>query len=151
MTDTLDYEFVSDVVPDDDAPDRCIVCGNPTPPYGGRGARPKYCEDHKRNRKGASGDRKPNPKIASGMADLYRMIALGVSILDSDDGMVIADGADRLGEAWAELASKDAKVKCALERMLTGSGWAGVIGAHAMVGFPIAVKHGLVPGMGSNG
>jgi len=83
----------------DDAPYRCEDCGAPLT-YGGKGRKPRVCSAknggvcHKTGRQRAPRAMSPkSASIAKGIADLYRMVGLGVAMFDQHDGMVITDGA----------------------------------------------------------
>lgn len=57
MTTFLDATLPEDTIPEvSDIEYPCIVCGKEAGPYGKRGPKPKYCDDHKTNkRKGSTG------------------------------------------------------------------------------------------------
>jgi len=157
-----DITIVTDT---DESPFRCEVCGTALV-YSGKGRHPKFCEEH---RKGSSNTSSKGTagieRIRTGMTDMYAAMAVGATGLGAMmqnetgnalmlDGQVLGANAPRLGDAWADLAKNDPKVRKALERMLTGSGWGKVILAHAIVAVGIAGNHGVkipVPGMAASG
>lgn len=61
------------------------------------------------------------------------------------DGTVVLNGAPELAKQLDELARRDPKIKAALERALTGSAWAGIIGASVNIALPILAYHNLLP------
>lgn len=84
-------------------------------------------------------------RIRAGLVMTFTMAGMGVSVYDGWDGQVIALNAERLADAWCELAEQNPRVRKALERMLEGSAWGGAIGTTAAVAVPIAVRHGMLP------
>jgi hypothetical protein len=83
--------------------------------------------------------------IEKEVTDMLTMIGTGVGAFNETDGIAIISGAPRFAKAVSKKADQDPKVKAALERMLTGTGWGEVIFAAGMMLFPIAVNHNLVP------
>jgi len=151
---TSPSDFVApDVKPGDGL--RCIVCEaegvyTPLVRTHARGAPPKYCDEHRKGPKssggGVSGGRATNTdKLVAGIKQLYMQLGGVLSFVNAADGMQIAANADTLGESWRGLIERDVNVRKMWEKMLTGSGWSGVIVAHAMVAYPILANHGLVP------
>lgn len=91
---------------------------------------------HKAARKGS---------LARELSTSIQDLALLVSLADQFDGLVLASNADRLANAWANLAAKNKTVDKIL-RGATGSMVYGeVIVATAMVILPICAHHGLLP------
>lgn len=130
----------------------CNNCGLPLE-YSGRGRHPTQCKrgegckaDAPRlstnARRGAQAD---IDRIKENMESLYVMIGMGVSVFDQHDGLVIGSNASKLADSWATLAANDPKARKALLRFMSGSSWAGVFAAHAMVALPIAQHHGMIP------
>jgi hypothetical protein len=134
----------------DAAPYRCEVCGMALH-YGGRGRPPVRCDEHKKQRASSNGS---NPKRPSGvgmkvleeqLADMYRFVGMGLSMVDQFDGMTIAASADNLAHSWVVAAETNPKLKKFLIKLTTGTGVGGVILAHALVAFPIMEHHKMLP------
>jgi hypothetical protein len=70
---------------------------------------------------------------------------MGISMVDGFSGMAIASAADDLAASWILLANSNPNVKKFLVKLTTGGGVGAVLIAHAMVAFPIAQHHNLVP------
>lgn len=140
---STDDPFIS---PDDVNP-RCVVCGVEIV-YGGRGPKPKYCVDHKKNK--ATKRRMPASMagLEQSLADAYRMMAMGVSMFNLKDGMEIEAHADQLAHSWVVAAETNPRLLKFLQRMNTGSSIGGVIVAHAAVAIPIAINHGVLERLG---
>lgn len=68
-----------------------------------------------------------------------------VAVLNPNDGAAIVAGAPRLAAALNNVAKDNADVYRALERMLTGSAWGGVIVAAGAIIVPIMANHNLLP------
>ena len=62
----------------------CVVCGTPLT-YGGRGRKPKYCDDHKRASAPSTRRAKPNEKLAEqatqALVQINRLTGFGARIL----------------------------------------------------------------------
>lgn len=88
--DFLDAEIPPDTVPSDltDVEFPCEVCGNEAGPYGGRGPKPKRCDDHRKN-KGKSSVRKVTGNAAN-------LAAQATEVLQQLNG-IIAIGSMALG------------------------------------------------------
>lgn len=123
---------------------------------GSRGRMPVYCAEH---RKG-SGSRTPNSRTAgsnakgvdgliSNLSEMYAMLGLAVGFADGFTGMQIASRSDEMAESWRTLVNTNPKVRKALEKMVTGSGWGTVVTAHVLTVLPILVHHKIVPDLGS--
>ena len=79
------------------------------------------------------------------ITSFYGMIGAGVAVVSMEDGQAIIEAADDLGRSWAELASKDKRVKEVWDKLLTGSSWSGVIMAHGMLAMNILGNHDISP------
>jgi len=130
----------------------CVVCAAPLF-YGGRGRKPKYCDDHKPIRT-ATGTGKGSAKnidvLIAQMTDLYLTMSAGLSFIPAAqaDGMIIAVEANRLAESWRPLILRDPKIRQFWEKVCTGGGWGTVLMAHGMIAMAIANNHGVtLPGL----
>lgn len=155
MSATLGSEEVEEPkVSDDEAPDRCQVCGTGIT-YGGRGPRPKYCAEHKRAGTGSRGKRSTEDgdvkeavwkgKLRTAVTGNIAGIGLIVTAFNQYDGVVIVGGADRLASSLVDVAETNPKVRKALEAFVKGNAWAGVAVAAAAIAVPILANHGMLP------
>jgi hypothetical protein len=144
--------LTDDVVSTDPDGIFCVVCGTQLV-YGGRGPKPKYCAEHKRNQSSGSGStvRRASRSMAGieqSLAEGYRFLGLGVSAFSEMAGMEIAGHADDLAKSWVIAAESNPKLRKTLEKMAMTGGMSGVIMAHLMVALPIAKHHGLFDKIG---
>lgn len=120
----------------------CEVCGVGLD-YSGRGRPPKRCAVHKKGARVSSADKPDKPRssgksvdtLIAQIAQVYTGLGIGVSFLPNGQmpGMIVANEAGRLAESWRSLIERDSRVRAMWEKMVTGSGWASVITAHALV------------------
>lgn len=143
-------EIAPPVVTDDEAPDRCKVCGTGLT-YGGRGPRPKYCAEHRRGtgrtRRVSDEDKEPvwKGKLRTAVAGNIAGLGLLVSAFNQYDGIAIVAGSDRLGASLVDVAETNPKVRKGLEAFVKGNAWAGVAMAAAAIAIPILANHGMLP------
>lgn len=139
-------------LPDDIAPPveySCEVCGEELF-YGGRGRKPKFCDEHKKNRPPTSATRTTRSpsvdRLVEQISETYRMVGTGLTFNNgtSMDGMVLLESADKLGESWRTLLERDPKIRKMWEKFFTVSGYGAVLAAHAMIALPIMQNHGLI-------
>lgn len=97
-------------------------------------------------------DRKRTPslrRMEEELAQLYVNAGLIASMFGGNGGNVagtiIAHKADTLAGSWIDLAEKDQRVKRAIQSILQGGAWSGVIMAHVGVAMPVAAVTGLLP------
>lgn len=71
-------------------------------------------------------------KLQGQVTDFHRQFGVyfGMATPQLPTGILITANADLIGEAWADLAAQDPKVKAALEKVLAGGAWANVIGMY---------------------
>lgn len=81
-------------------------------------------------------------KIRQGLVMMFTAAGMGISVLDTYDGTVIARNAERLADAWSEVAAQNPRVRKVLEALLEGSVIGNAMLTTAMVFVPIAVHHG---------
>lgn len=84
-------------------------------------------------------------KIRTGLVMTFTMLGMGISMADTYDGTVIATNAERLADAWTQVAEQNARVRKVLLTMLEGSAWGNAIMITAVVAIPISVHHGALP------
>lgn len=130
---------------------RCVTCAIPLT-YGGRGPKPKYCEEHRQgNKRVASSPRKSTPTVEtliSQIKDTYRQLGMmGMFVPKPSlaaDAMIIMNEADKLGESWRGVLERDENIRRMWTKFFTVSGWGTLIAAHAMIALPIMQNHGVI-------
>ena len=125
----------------------CVVCGTSLT-YGGRGAKPKYCEIHRKQPSKQTSSGKSVDTFVNQIEMLYLQTAGILSIAPGkfqDDAIVVGGSASQMAESWRPLLEKDPKVRAMWNKLLTGTGWSGVIIAHATVAYAIAQNHNMIP------
>jgi hypothetical protein len=91
MTTDNIYEFTPDVVPETTEVEYpCQVCGREAGPYGGRGRKPKFCDDHRKSGKTTRTASAPkNNALAAQAADalvqVNSLIAFGATVMQYDE------------------------------------------------------------------
>lgn len=134
--------------PEDDKPPKATKVTPPKPaakstskakstkakaPTGGNDAKPKSTKPAGR------------PRILENqLYDFFVTVGTMVSMFNAEDGLVIGANAEPLAKAWADLAAEDKRVKAAIDKMMQGSAWGGVIFATGSVAMGIANNHGLL-------
>lgn len=76
------------------------------------------------------------------------LLGIGMAKDDSKllyDSQVILANGPKTGEALAELADQDPKIRAALEKMFTASSWSKIVMVMLSTVGPIAACHGLAP------
>lgn len=158
MTDVETYEEVAVTETNDDSQSdtytpeyACIECGKELR-YGGRGRKPKYCDEHKKNapkgtRTSSTGRKSSGwqKSLADSLTAQVTGIGVAVSMFDRFDGLSIINGAENLSTSLVTVAENNDKVRRALETFVTGSTWAGVAVAVTQIAFPILMHHNIIP------
>jgi hypothetical protein len=155
MTDTEPvFTFVDDVPeegnPISPSPDlTCRVCGTGLI-YSGRGARPKYCDEHKRRsgvaREGSRTARGGTVVVSRAITELTMMYSLagaGVRFLDPIAGGLIGDNSEKLAESWRLLLETNAKIRKLFLEVEGGAAWLPIVVVHADLIGSIWLAHGL--------
>src|SRR5680860_966626 len=79
------------------------------------------------------------------LTDAFVSVGTVVMFRNEFDGTTIIEGAPKLATSLVELAKGNSKVRSALERMVTATGFAGVGMALMSIVIPILANHGLIP------
>jgi hypothetical protein len=89
--------------------------------------------------------------IAKGMNKLYRRVGKLVSMADPMIGQAFIeitrkddDDDVTVGEAWEELARVNPRIRAALNKLLTGSGWGQLLMCHLPILLAVALRTGLL-------
>jgi len=136
------------VKPPRDTPPKAVKVNLPPPkedkepPKETPKARPRT--DAKAKAPGSGKGRKPELQVR--IEGGFMTIALGVSVLNFQDGQIIGENAEALGAAWYKVARQNEAVRVFFERMTQTGAWGEAIAATAMVAIPIAQHHDLIPG-----
>lgn len=149
---TFDLSDVSEQ-PAEGSVHQCIDCSTPVPRTKG-GRQFDRCIDCRRIARGATSTGSTTAKtrsanwegpLASQLVDMINGIGYMVSIADQTDGAIIMGGSDKLGNSLIGPARTNKKVRTALENMVTGGAWAGVVMASMAIVVPILAHHNLLP------
>lgn len=130
-------------------------CSNPVASYGGRGPRPKKCNDHK-GKAPASTPRKKKSygtDYTEGVTELLTTPAIVLGVVGAKAGNIplVADAAvvehyaPRIAVAVNALAQEKAEVAAVLDRVLKVGPYAALIGAVVPMGIQILANHGIIP------
>jgi len=85
------------------------------------------------------------PELQSRIENGFLTIAFGVSVMDFQDGQIIAENAENLAAAWYRVALKNEVVRKFFEVMTKTSSWGEAVVVTGMVMVPIAQNHDLIP------
>jgi len=102
----------------------------------------------RKSRSGTPGG-KANRRTTLGkpLTDLFTTMGTMLILVDDYDGTVVVENAERLAKQLDEIAKNNPGVQAALERLVSGSQWGGVVATFGAVAVPIAARHGLIPQM----
>lgn len=142
MPDTPPDNFVfTDSVPESGNPVTeselvCVTCGTPLE-YSGRGAKPKYCDKHKRSRAGTSNRSAKTSAIVTRAIDeldlVYSMAGQAVSMKYAMPGEVIHDNSRDLAESYRMLLETNAKFRKLFVDVESKAAWLPIVMVHAKI------------------
>lgn len=92
--------------------------------------------------------RKPRGRpiaLETELEDFFTQVGAGVMMLDQFDGLVIINQAGDNAKALSKLANKNARVKKALEALVSISSMGAVVGVIGGTAVPILMHHGVIP------
>jgi hypothetical protein len=96
--------------------------------------------------------------IAKGMNKLYRRVGKLVSMADPMIGQAFVDITRKddeddvtVGEAWEELARVNPRIRAALNKLLTGSGWGQLVMCHMPILLAVAIRTGVLERLNLSG
>lgn len=128
----------------DEYPDKCVVCSAGIP-YGGKGPRPKYCEDHKKNKSKSSArtSTRGNARVAEDAAmllgQLNGLIGMGLQFYGLQmTAASIATANDQFVRAATNALENDPKLAKKIVGFGATSGKASLAVAYGMLGAAIA-------------
>lgn len=161
MTDTaFDFGKVETTESDPDMASEVTTCNtpgcsNPVATYGGRGPRPKKCNDHKGKPASATPRKKKSygTDYTEGVAELLTMPAAVLAVVGSQtnniplvaDAAVVEHYAPRVAAAVNALAQEKAEVAAVLERVLKAGPYAALFGAVVPMAIQILANHKILP------
>lgn len=141
----------------------CITCHKPIT-YGGRGPKPKYCEEHKKRKttstKAKTGTkRKTGTDYTQGIMGILQLPAAALGILGSQtnkegqltrpeflaDAAVITKYAPDIATAVSDLANDQPQVAAVLDRVLKAGPYGALIGAVLPMAAQLLSNHNVIP------
>jgi hypothetical protein len=139
-------------IPSMDSGLACETCGIPLV-YSGRGRKPKFCNEHKKQTSSNTSEPRTSRKgnstdvLIANINDLYLTAGTALTMAKGTayDGMVIAQNASQLAESWRGLIDRDPKIRKFWEKAFTATGYGALIAAHMVVAIPILQHHKLIP------
>lgn len=152
MTDVFDITSDMDVAPtsSDTSPLRCQYDGctnSVTKPA--RGRTPKFCDEHKVTAKTSSGRSSAKwaraDEIEKTLAKYLDMLAMGIMLVNPDDGRVIASGSDAVARELVELGRVDKTWRKWLERIAAPGKYGGLTAAMLPIIIGLMANHKLLP------
>lgn len=79
------------------------------------------------------------------LEEFFTQLGAGVMMVDQFDGLVVINQAGENAKALAKLANKNARVKKALEALVSISSMGAVVGVVGGTAVPILMHHGIIP------
>ena len=103
-------------------------------------------EDDPKSDKKSKGKRSGSGGLKKQLREFFLFLGTLLKAVDDFDGQVLIDNAPDLADQLYVLADQNPRVKRALQLMLEGGAWSGVVGLIAVkVALPISVHHQLLP------
>lgn len=88
-------------------------------------------------------------RMETELAQFYSTIGVGAGMFGGNAGnfagQLVARRSGELASSWIDLAERDIRIKRAIQSLLQGGAWSGVIFAHVGVALPIAAYLGVIP------
>ncbi len=131
-----------DPIPDtEDVEYPCLKCGREAGPYGGRGPKPKYCDEHKKNRPKGNAPRVKGANDAlarqatEALVQLNTLFAMGTMVMGYNNtaSAIAASEEGFRAQAYTALLT-DPKLAAAITRAGTTSGKVALMIAYGMMG-----------------
>jgi hypothetical protein len=79
----------------------------------------------------------------AGLVSLYGMIGAGLMLVNPADAMVVMGSAEECATAWVRVAKVQPKVGNAIDTLINGTVWGGLITVHIAMATAIMSNHGL--------
>lgn len=140
MSDAIPAEALlgfTDTVPDSGNPSptadlTCEVCGTGLS-YGGRGRKPRFCDEHKPARGKGSGRRSGGPIVDRAITEigvLYGFAGQGVKFIDPAAGELIYDQRGKLAESYRLLLETNSRFRKLFADLEGKAAWLPIIAVH---------------------
>jgi hypothetical protein len=119
-----------------------------------RGRTPLYCEEHKPTSHKAGGGttaRSGNggwakaPEVERVLTSLIGYLGAGLTLLNAEDGAIVAEGGPAVVHELIELGKTDRKIRKYLEQIAAPGKYGPLMFALMGIAVPIAANHGLLP------
>lgn len=124
----------------------CEVCGAPLS-YGGRGRKPRFCDEHKPRRGSASSSTRGSSGIvARAITELeavYGTAGLGLRYVDKISGEIVYNNRAELAESWRMLLDTNKKVRDLFAKIEGSAAWLPLITTHVNLIASIWIAHGI--------
>lgn len=130
----------------------CETCGKELT-YGGRGRKPRFCAEHKKNAAQrpamprVSRSQKWQQPLAEALTAQFAAIGMIVYTFEQFDGTAIMQGSPALSGSLVAVAETNDGVRRALETLVQTGAWAQVAMSVAAIALPILHHHGKIPAM----
>ncbi len=85
-------------------------------------------------------------KAEDQLAEMYGFAAMGMVTIDPFASQLISNQAQALAASWIDLAQNSPPVARAIEKILAGGQWGGVIMSHAIIVLHILAHRDSLPG-----
>jgi hypothetical protein len=111
----------------------CIVCDAPLT-YGGRGPKPKYCDDHRKSGTKSAGVSKGNvaliERAINDLTSAYRIGSGLLNYVDQTSAQIVMERADVLGESYRPLLQTNKQFLELFAKSEKTLSWLPIIMAH---------------------
>ena len=160
MSDTIpEFDFesavVTESVPVADSDDlRCVTCGTSIT-YGGRGPKPKYCADHKKQK--STGTRRAKTvkgtDYRKGVEGLLQVPAMALTMVAVQsqkaeylaDAYTISKAAPAIAEAVSDLANDQPQIAAVLDKVLKVGPYGALMTALMPLAMQLMTNHKVIP------
>lgn len=110
----------------------CETCGKPLT-YGGRGRKPRFCDEHKRNATARTGGRGKSAVVDRAIVELrvlYGVAGKGLSYWDRGAGELVIDNSDKLAESYRLLLETNDKFRKLFADIENKAAWLPILMVH---------------------
>ena len=124
----------------------CITCGTELF-YGGRGRKPKYCDEHKPNRSSSSSTKRTSSAVVERaileLDALYSGMGLALKFVDETASKIVYDNSSKLAESYRMLLETNAKFRKLFLDIESKAAWMPILLVHGELIANIWIAHGL--------
>lgn len=111
----------------------CETCGTPLE-YGGRGRKPRFCDEHKPSRgKGTGSSARSSAVVDRAISELtllYSFAGKGIAYADHGAGVMVMDAAPKLAESYRMLLETNAKFRKMFADLEGKAAWLPILVVH---------------------